>query len=237
MIIKPGHHSYLDTYYAMRVVYHLPFSPFCRKIRLALAEKKLNFDLQLEDVWQLQESYLALNPAGQVPILVDEAAVIADSAVIIEYLDEVYPSLRLLGRGPLERAEARRLAFWFDLIFFEEVTKKIAYEKLVKRPSRGGGPNSELIRMGRENIHRHLEYIGFLTGRRNWLAGDDLSCADLAAASHLSVIDYLGDVPWSAHEDAKDWYSRLKSRASFQPLLVDQIAGLPPATNYLDLNF
>ena len=219
------------------MVHHLPFSPFCRKIRLALAEKKLEFQLQLENVWQLREEYLALNPVGQVPILIDQTAVIIDSTVIVEYLEEVYPSPSLLGREPLERAEARRLACWFDLVFFEEVTENIAYEKLLNRFSKGGGPDSERIRIGRENIHRHLEYIGFLTGRRNWLAGDYLSCADLAAASHLSVIDYLGDVPWSAHGDAKDWYSRLKSRASFQPLLNDQIAGLPPATNYLDLNF
>ena len=221
----------------MRVVYHLPFSPFSRKIRLMLVEKKLEFQLELEDVWQCRDDYLVLNPAGQVPVLLDEAAVIADSIAIAEYLDEVYPSPNLLGRVPLERAEARRLALWFDLKFFYEVTENIAYEKLVKRVSNAGGPNSERIRIGRENIHRHLEYIGFLTGRRNWLAGDDLTCADLAAAAHLSVIDYLGDVPWSAHEDAKDWYSRIKSRASFQPLLSDQIPGLTPAPCYADLNF
>ena len=221
----------------MRVVYHLPFSPFSRKIRLMLVEKKLEFQLELEDVWQCRDDYLVLNPAGQVPVLLDEAAVIADSTAIAEYLDEVYPSPNLLGRLPIERAEARRLSFWFDLKFFYEVTENIAYEKLVKRGSNIGGPNSERIRIGRENIHRHLEYIGLLTGRRNWLAGDDLTCADLAAAAHLSVIDYLGDVPWSAHEDAKDWYSRIKSRASFQPLLSDQIPGVTPARCYADLNF
>ena len=221
----------------MRVVYHLPFSPFSRKIRLILVEKKLEFQLELEDVWQCRDDYLVLNPAGQVPVLLDEAAVIVDSTAIAEYLDEVYPSPNLLGRVPLERAEARRLAFWFDLKFFYEVTENIAYEKIVKRLSNAGEPNSERIRIGRENIHRHLEYIGFLTGRRNWLAGDNLTCADLAAAAHLSVIDYLGDVPWSAHEDAKDWYSRLKSRASFQPLLSDQIPGVTPAQCYADLNF
>ena len=202
-----------------------------------LAEKKLEFELQLEDVWHLREEYLALNPAGQVPILVDEATTIADSTAIVEYLEEVYPSPALIGRFPIARAEARRLSFWFDLKFFEEVTRNIVYEKLAPHLSRIAEPDSERIRIGRENLHRHLEYIDFLTDRRNWLAGDDLTCADLAAAAHLSVIDYLGDVPWELHENAKGWYSRLKSRASFQPLLVDQIAGLPPTDSYMNLNF
>ena len=221
----------------MRVLYHLPFSPFSRKVRLVLGEKKLEFDLILEEVWQRREAFLELNPAGQVPVLVDDATRLVDSSVIVEYLEEVYPSPTLLGTLSAGRAEARRLAFWFDLKFFEEVTVNIAYEKLAKHLWKPGAPDSEKIRMGRDNLHRHLEYIGYLSVRRNWLAGDDLTCADLAAAAHLSVIDYLGDVPWAAHEDAKDWFSRLKSRASFQPLLSDQVAGLPPAENYVDLNF
>jgi len=221
----------------MRVVYHLPFSPFSRKVRLSLAEKQLEFELRLEDVWRSREEYLALNPAGQVPVLVDRSVTIADSTAIVEYLEEVYPSPALIGRSPAVKAEARRLSFWFDLKFFEEVTRNIVHEKLAPHLSRVEAPNSERIRIGRENLQRHLEYIGFLIDRRNWLGGDNLSCADLAAAAHLSVVDYLGDVPWELHENAKGWYSRLKSRASFQPLLADQIAGLAPADSYMNLNF
>ena len=68
----------------MRVLYHLQFSPFSRKVRLGLAEKKLEFELRLEDVWHPREEYLALNPAGQVPVLVDDANTIADSTAIVE---------------------------------------------------------------------------------------------------------------------------------------------------------
>ena len=83
----------------------------------------------------------------------------------------------------------------------------------------------------------HLEYIGFLTSRRNWLAGSSLTCADLAAGAQLSVIDYLGDVPWCDHSDAKNWYARLKSRPSFQPLLEDSLPGVRPSKIYADLDF
>ena len=72
---------------------------------------------------------------------------------------------------------------------------------------------------------------------RDWLAGDRLSYADLAAAAHLSAVDYLGDVPWSEDEAAKSWYARVKSRPSFRPLLAETWPGLPPSTTYADLDF
>ena len=85
------------------------------------------------------------------------------------------------------------------------------------------------MRAGLANIHLHLEYIAYLFERRNWLAGEALSLADIAAAAQLSVLDYLGDVPWDRHPGAKLWYSRIKSRPSFRPLLADRLPGLKPA--------
>ena len=221
----------------MRTVYHLPLSPFSRKVRLVLGEKKLAFELRVEDVWRRREEFLILNPTGQVPVLIDDGLVVADSTAICEYLEDAYPTLTLIGKTPAARAEARRLAFWFDLKFAREVTSNIVYEKMMKRLLGGGEPDSERIRVGKDNIRYHLEYIEFLTERRNWLAGDNLTCADLAAGAHLSVIDYLGDVPWDEHVEAKNWYARLKSRPSFQPLLTDHVAGVVPPKTYADLDF
>ena len=221
----------------MRTVYHLPLSPFSRKVRLVLGEKKLSFELRVEDVWLRREEFLILNPTGQVPVLIDDGLVVADSTAIFEYLEDAYPIPTLIGKTPAARAEARRLAFWFDLKFAREVTSNIVYEKMMKRLLGGGEPDSERIRVGKDNIRYHLEYIEFLTERRNWLAGDNLTCADLAAGAHLSVIDYLGDVPWDQHVQAKNWYARLKSRPSFQPLLTDHVAGVVPPKTYADLDF
>ena len=69
------------------------------------------------------------------------------------------------------------------------------------------------------------------------MAGEDYSLADIAAAAHLSTVDYLGDVPWTEHEEAKDWYARIKSRPSFRSLLEDNIPGVPPPKHYADLDF
>jgi len=222
----------------MRVLYHLPLSPFCRKLRLALREKSLDFELRVERVWDRRPEFLTLNPAGQVPVLVEEdGRPFADSSAISEYLEETYPDRRLLGRNAIERAETRRLVAWFDQKFHAEVTLNLLFEKVNKRFYALGNPDSAAIRMGKHFIHGHLDYIADLSERRRWLAGDDFSLADMAAAAHLSCIDYLGDVPWDEHPRAKDWYVRVKSRPSFRPLLGDHVAGMPPPAHYADLDF
>lgn len=221
----------------MRRLYHLPLSPQSRKVRIVLAEKKLDVELKAERVWERRPEFLALNPAGEVPVLVEDGAVIADSGAICEYLEEMHPEPALIGRDALTRAETRRLVAWFEGKFADEVTANLLGEKLLKRFLGLGEPSSDAIRAGTENIHYHLEYIAYLMDRRKWLAGDEFSLADIAAAAHLSAADYLGDVPWDAHEDAKDWYARVKSRPSFRPLLADHIPGLAPPKHYADLDF
>ncbi len=198
-----------------------------------LAEKNLEFELKIEKVWERRTEFLALNPAGDVPVLVEQdGTTLANSQVICEYLEEVYPENNLIGRDPIQRAEVRRLISWFDVKFDREVTQNLVGEKVMKPLLKLGEPHSPAIRAGHANIHYHLDYIGFLTEKRQWLAGEQFSLADIAAASHLSAIDYTGDVPWEEHEAAREWYGKVKSRPTFQPLLADRIPGLQPAGAY-----
>ena len=222
----------------MRVLYHLPLSPFARKVRLVLGEKRLPFELQLEKVWERRPEYLELNPAGTVPTLVDETGlVVPDSGVICEYLDEVYPETPLLGRRHAERVEVRRLVAWFDGKFAREVTANLLGEKFMKRLSGRGNPDAGALRAGYANMRAHMEYIGWLSETRKWLGGDALSLADFAAAAHLSALDFAGDVDWGMSPATKDWYARIKSRPSFRPLLADRVSGILPPAHYADLDF
>lgn len=222
----------------MRTLFHLWLHPFSRKVRIILGEKKLDYELKVEKIWERRTEFLALNPAGDVPVLIEpDGTTLANSQVICEYLSEVYPENNLMGTDPVQRAETRRLIGWFDVKFNREVTENLLHEKLMKRFLRLGEPSGPAVRAGHANIHYHLDYIGFLTEKRNWLAGEDFSLADIAAASHLSAIDYIGDVPWGEHEAARNWYSRIKSRPSFQPLLDDRIPGFKPAKNYENVDF
>lgn len=221
-----------------RTLFHHSLLPTARRVRLALHEKRLEFTEVTADPFAADDELLALNPAGDLPVLVDEnGQIVCGTQAICEYLEEVYPQTNLLGRNPKDRAEARRLAAWFDEKFNREVTQHLAGEKLTRRLFENGAPDSRALRAGRENIHTHLQYIAWLTERRSWLASDDISYADLSAAAHLSLIDYSGDVPWADHPLTKEWYVRIKSRFSFRCLLQDTVPGIAPAAIYADLDF
>ncbi len=228
------------------LLFHHPFCPHSRFVRLMLGEYGVAARLVEERVWERREAFLLLNPAGTTPVLVEEGhPAVPGADVIAEYLDETrgaeLDDRRLLATEPGTRVEVRRLTGWFNAKFFEEVTNLLVVEKIYKRHmsvNHGGGPpDTQAIRAARSNIRYHLGYIGWLMRGRTWLAGERLSHADLAAAAHLSVADYLGDVPWNEDEGAKIWYARVKSRPSFRTILADTLPGIPPSATYADLDF
>jgi glutathione S-transferase len=221
----------------MRVLYHWLLSPASRKVRVVLAEKNLDFTMKAEKPWERRPEFLALNPAAEVPVLIDNDDVLAGTEAIVEYLDEMYREKMLIGINPLDRAEVRRLVAWFDIKMNREVTENLVGEKMATRVGRGGQPNSQAIRAGHANLPHHLDYIGYLVDRRRWLAGEFFSVADITAAAHLSTLDYLGDVPWEQHELAREWYARIKSRPSFRAILGDHVPGISPPQHYADLDF
>jgi glutathione S-transferase len=216
---------------------HFPLCPYSRKVRLALAEKELEVAAEAIEPWLCQEDLKTGNPAGEVPILEDRSRVISDSNAIVEYLEETQRGHSLLGKESSQRAETRRLIAWFDKKFVREVTDLIWHEKLIKRLRDKATPDSAAVRRGLANIHEHLDYVGHLFDQNHWLAGSQLTLADLTAAAHFSVLDYLGDVPWDKHPGAKLWYAKIKSRPSFRPLLADRIPSIRPVTYYDDLDF
>jgi glutathione S-transferase len=230
----------------MLTLFHHPFCPHSRYIRLALAEFGLDVPMIEERVWDRRTAFLELNPAGTTPVLVEEGyPPVPGAAIIAEYLDETRGDAldehRLMPIELGRRVEVRRLASWFNDKFFAEVSGPLVNERFYKRHMRieqgGGAPDTNAIRAARTNVRYHLASIGWLVRTRDWLAGDRMSFADLAAAAHLSVVDYLGDVPWSEDEVAKNWYARVKSRPSFRSLLTDSLPGLAPSASYADLDF
>lgn len=221
----------------MRTLYHYPLSSPSRRVRVALAEKGLEFEPVVEQPWRRREEFLGLNPSGDVPVLVEADGFPVCGGAISDYLEEAYPRVALLPADPRGRAEVRRLVEWFEVKFEREVTENLVGEKVLKRVSGLGQPSGLAIRAGLANIHYHLDYIAFLAERRTWLGGEGFSLADIAAGVQLSSIDYCGLVPWDEHPDAKDWYARIKSRPSFRPLLADFIPGVPPPAHYADLDF
>lgn len=230
----------------MLTLFHHPLCPHSRYVRLILGEYGIAARLVEEKFWERREEFLLLNPAGEIPVLMaDGEPAIPGAAIIAEYIEETNDpeagEHRLLPAGAGQRVEVRRLASWFNEKFYAEASGPLVTERVFKRhmtKEQGGGPpDAEAMRVARHNIRYHMAYIGWLVRTRDWLAGDELSLADLAAAAQLSAADYLGDVPWNEDEAAKNWYARVKSRPSFRAILADTLAGLPPAESYADLDF
>jgi glutathione S-transferase len=224
-----------------RTLHHFPLDPASRQVRLVLGEKRLPFTDLVVKYWERPKELTTLNPSGLTPVLVEmrdgEQLVLCESRAILDHLEETVPEPALLGREAAERAEARRLLQWFDRKFEFEAGGYILHEKMEKRLLGLGAPELANLRQGREGLKTHLWYIDGLLSEREWLAGKRLSQADFAAAAHLSVIDYFGDVPWADFPGVKTWYMKLKSRPCFRPLLLDRWPGLTPAKHYDDLDF
>jgi glutathione S-transferase len=202
-----------------------------------LSEKALAFELVEEKVWERRPGFAQLNPAMQVPVLQDgKDVILAEYYAIEEYLEEQYPKVPLIKGTILQKAEIRRIASWFDNKFYHEVSRYQLKEKVIRYHT-GGSPSTEVLRACKQNITTHLDYIGFLTENQRYLAGDNITLADITAAAHLSMVDYLGGINWRYHPAAKEWYALIKSRPSFRPLLEDRIKGFTPPEHYSNPDF
>ncbi len=202
-----------------RTLYHFPLDPASRQARLALGEKRLVFEAVTVRYWEEPADFTKLNPSGLTPVLVEAEAgrrvVICEARAVLEYLEEQHPTPALLGRDAAERAETRRLMQWFDRKFDAEVNGYLLREKLEKRLTKMGAPDLSNMRLGREALRAHLSYMEKLLQARDWLAGPRLTLADFAAAAHISVLDYFGDMPWRDVAAVKTWYMKVKSRPGF----------------------
>jgi glutathione S-transferase len=212
-------------------------------MRLALAEYGAAVRLQEERPWSPSQEVQQFNPAGLTPIYVEDSGIaISGPEAISEYLEETIGRQRTLIPGDaLRRAEVRRLVGWFDVKFYAEVSEPVLTEKVVRRFVAGSAgvssPNMARVRAGLQLLRPHLDYVASLCEQRSWLAGSELSLADLAAAAHISAIDYLGDVPWAEYPGAQSWYQRIKSRPSFRTLLGDTVPGVQASSHYANLDF
>jgi len=232
----------------MHKLTHYRLCPHSRSIRVVLGELELKVEEAEGRPWDPGRSFLNLNPAGELPVLeIDAGPILCGTYSITEYIAEELkrhpkegPAIQLFPGSREERAEVRRLIDWFYGKLHRDVTRELLHEKVYARlePGNSGhAPDADILRAVRANLRYHMGYISHLAHGRNWLAGEDPSFADIAAAAHLSTIDYFDEVPWDDFPQTKDWYVRIKSRPSFRPLLADRVPGTPPPRHYIDLDF
>lgn len=221
----------------MNRLYHFPLSPFSRKVRLSLAEKRIEVELIEERYWEQDSDFLRRNPAGKVPVLRLGNKLMSESVAICEYLEETHPNPPLMPRDAEGRFEVRRLIGWFDDKFYSDCTHKLLGERVFRKVMGTGYPDSTNVKAGSRAMRFHLDYMTELLEHRRWLAGNEMTLADFAAAAQLSCLDYISDVDWNRSEVVKDWYAKIKSRPSFRSLLADQVPGFLPPSHYANLDF
>lgn len=218
-------------------LYHVVLSPFCRKVRLVLAEKRIEVELVEERYWEDPPDLKRRNPAGKLPVLRYRGNMMAESQAIVEYLDEAVQDPPLMPASLAGKYEVRRLCAWFDDKFNTEVTRPIMRERVWRKVMREGYPDSQAIKSGLRAIKDHIDYLATLLESRRWLAGNSLTLADFTAAAHFSCLDYISDVDWNRSEAVRIWYTTIKSRPAFRSILTDQVPGIHPAEQYADLDF
>ncbi len=218
-------------------LHQFPLCPFSRKVRFALAVKGVTVDLVTVLPWEKPASLLEINPAGQTPVITLDTITLVDSTAICDYFEETIARVPLLSGTPEERAETRRLMVWFDQKFYAEVTAPLLSERMYKRLYTRNPPEASTLRAAAAAADAHLDYLDWLLERRRWLSGAGFGIADVAAAAQISVADYLAGIEWDGHEPSRIWYSAMKSRPTFRPLLGERMESLPPADHYDKLDF
>lgn len=222
----------------MRELYHYPLDAFGRIARIYLHEKTLEYQEIEECPWSRKKIFSENHVFSDLPTLVENDGTILEGCYpIIEYIDQTYRSNSLLGDSLKAKAEVRRITSLFNVHFFADVTNNIIFEKVIKRYVSKSSPDSASIRKGNSNIKKYFDYISWLTSRRNWLAGEEFSLADISAAAHISCLDYVSSIEWESYPEVKDWYVRIKSRPSFRDILKDRIVNVVPPTFYAELDF
>ena len=219
-------------------LFQFPLCPFSRKVRLLLGEKGVGCELVRESPWERRDEFLDMNPTGRTPVLADgKGLVLIDSTAICEFFEETVDKAPMVNGTAVNRAEIRRLVAWFDEQFYADVVGPLMHERMKKRIIDRTSPDARVLREAMKLALNHLDYTDYLLDHRNWLGGATLSLADLAAAAHISVADYLGGIDWRGHEQTKRWYSALKSRPSFRPLLSERMEVIAPPAHYDKVDF
>ena len=220
-------------------LFQFPLCPFSRKVRLMLTEKGVPFELVRESPWERRDEFVDLNPAGRTPVMVESGRgiVLIDSRAICDYFEETVDAVPMIPGPATDRAEIRRLIAWLDEQLYDDVVGPLLEERMKKRLVRREAPDTKVLREAMKACNAHLDYLDYLLDHRRWLAGPLLTLADLAAAAHLSVADYLGGVDWRGHKQTVDWYGVMKSRPSFRPLLAERMEVITPPTHYDKVDF
>lgn len=187
-------------------------SPFVRKVRIVLAEKKIECDFEIDSPWSADSNVPNINPLGKIPVLaLDDETMLFDSRVICEYLDNVAPNNKLMPAPNRERTEVKRWEALADGVC--EAAGQAFLER--KRPAAQQSP--EWIARQEDKIIRSLEYMSEQLGESPWCMGTHFTLADICTGCALGYIAFrFPEIDWSSkHPNLARLYDKLMQRTVF----------------------
>jgi glutathione S-transferase len=188
-------------------------SPYVRKVRIVMAEKRIEYDLDLEDVWAPGTSIQAANPLGKVPCLImEDGGAVFDSRVIAEYLDTVTPVAKLLPSTGRERAEIRTWEALGDGMLDAAILVRL---EQTQRPAEHQSQKWIDRQMGK--VHAGLAAMSRGLGEKPWCNGHGYTLADIAVGCTLGYLDFrFPHIDWRAsHHNLARHYKKLAARPAF----------------------
>jgi glutathione S-transferase len=200
----------------MLKLYDYPDCPFCQKVRVVLAEKDLEYEKVFVDLRRQEQKapeFLRMNPYGKVPVLVDEDAVVYDSTVINEYLEDEYPLPRLMPEDSQSRAQVRLLEDYCDNSFIPPTTLLLAQ---LRKPE--AERDAQRVEQAREELRRCLFYLRDKLEGQEFLVGKEFTIADASFAPRMIVLGRLGFEFEPALAPVQAWLDRIRSRPSVRGL-------------------
>jgi glutathione S-transferase len=196
-----------------------PTSPYTRKARVVLAEKRIEYDFVVESPYEASSSISAYNPLGKVPVLVlDDATTIFDSRVIVEYLDNASPVTKLLPEDTRHRIQARR---WESLA---DGCTDAAVAIVMERRRPETLQYGEWLARQEGKIDRALRAMSDELGNRSWCCGDFFNLSDVAVGCCLGFLELrLTEIDWRrAYPNLAKLAGKLAQRASFKDTVPPQ---------------
>jgi glutathione S-transferase len=190
-----------------------PGSPYTRKVRVVLAEKRIDYEFVVDAPGDASSRVPTWNPLGKVPVLItDDGATIFDSRVIVEYLDSASPVAKLIPEDIRQRIQVRRWEALADGC--TDATVALAAEK--RRAA--GMQSAQVIERQQGKIDRALAVMSEDLGARNWCSGEAYSLSDIAVACSLGYLDLrLPDLGWrKTYTNLARLTERLAQRPSFR---------------------
>jgi len=202
------------------ILHGVPLSPFVRKVRTVLAEKKLDYDMKMVVPYATRDEYSEINPLRRVPALQDGDITLCDSAIICQYLETTHPSPSLIPNSPALAARCQWLEKYADYELAPDSTFKVFFQRIVQ-PTFGKETDDDVVKDAIEKrMPPHLDYLESQLNGQSWFIENQFSLADIAVATQLLNLKHAG---YSLDAARWPYLANLLTRFCERPVVAEML--------------